>query len=174
MDDATGRPRRMGYSFETQCRAVAAILQEAVVQAVGTPSGGHLGGAAGVPVHPAATVPAPESGAEAEILAARRRSGAGPVTLGALLGRPAFDRGQRAAAVGPLAPHAGAAAARRALRARPARVSGCPWTPRSWAASGISASASTAMASSAAREPVGSTCTSPLTTIRGCPTPWPS
>ena len=46
------------------------------------------------PVHAQAPAPAPRRGAEAEILAARRRSGAGPVTLGALLGRPASTVGK--------------------------------------------------------------------------------
>ena len=39
MDDATGRPRRMRYSFETRCRAVTAMLAGmspgAAAQAVG-------------------------------------------------------------------------------------------------------------------------------------------
>ena len=53
----------------------------------------------------------------------------------------------------------------------PTRASCCTWTPRSWVASGTSASASVATASSAAHEPAGTTCMWPWTITRGWPTP---
>ena len=53
-----------------------------------------LGGAAGAPVHAQAPAPAPRRGRRGGDPGARRRSGAGPVTLGALLGRPASTVGK--------------------------------------------------------------------------------
>ena len=109
MADATGRPRRMRYSFETRCRAVTTMLAGAspgaAAQAVGAgratgyrwwrryTTGGWVGlqGRPSTPKHQPRRLGAD---AEAEILAARRRSGAGPVTLGALLGRPASTVGK--------------------------------------------------------------------------------
>ena len=116
MDDATPDPQRMRYSFESRCRAVAALLAGvspgAAAQAVG--AGRATGyrwwrryaaaGWAGLqerrftPKHqPRRLSPAAEAG----ILAARTRSGAGPVTLGALLGRPASTVGKVLQRLGP-------------------------------------------------------------------------
>ena len=109
MSDATGYPQRMRYSFETRCRAVAAMLAGvrpgAAAQAVGASRAtGYrwwrrylAEGWAGL--HERRSTPRRQPrrldpSAEAEILAARQRSGAGPVTLGALLGRPASTVGK--------------------------------------------------------------------------------
>ena len=109
MDDATGRPRRMRYSFETRCRAVTAMRAGmspgAAAQAVGAARAtGYRWWAryqaarwTGLQERPSIPQRQPRRlspHAEAEILAARTRSGAGPVTLGALLGRPASTVGK--------------------------------------------------------------------------------
>ena len=109
MDDATGRPRRMRYSFEMRCRAVAAMRAGmspgAAAQAVGAARAtGYRwwarfrdGGWRELRERPSIPQRQPRRlspDAEAEILAARQRSGAGPVTLGALLGRPASTVGK--------------------------------------------------------------------------------
>ncbi len=109
MDDATGRPQRMRYSFETRCRAVAAmaagVSPGAAAQAVGASRAtGYrwwqryaTESWAGLRERPSTPTRQPRRlspVAEAEIVAARRRSGAGPVTLGALLGRPASTVGK--------------------------------------------------------------------------------
>ena len=109
MDDATRCPQRMRYSFETRCRAVAAMVAgvrpAAAAQAVGASRAtGYRWWAryrtaswAGLRERPSTPTRQPRRlspGAEAEILAARQRSGAGPVTLGALLGRPASTVGK--------------------------------------------------------------------------------
>ena len=109
MDDATQGPQRMRYSFESRCRAVTAmragVSPGAAAQAVGagratgyrwwrrytTAGWAGLQERRSTPKHqPRRLSPA----AEAEILAARTRSGAGPVTLGAVLGRPASTVGK--------------------------------------------------------------------------------
>ena len=117
MDDATPGPQRMRYSFESRCRAVAAMVAGlspgAAAQAVGAPRDGlslvaALHGRAlqerpSTPQHqPRRLSPA----AEAEILAARhaQRRGAGHPRGAA--GASRLDRGQGAAAVGPLPPPA--------------------------------------------------------------------
>ena len=109
MADATGRPRRMRYSFETRCCAVAAMLTGmcpgAAAQAVGASRAtgyrwwARYQAASWVGLQERPSIPQRQprrlsADAEAEILAARRRSGAGPVTLGALLGRPASTVGK--------------------------------------------------------------------------------
>ena len=109
MADATGRPRRMRYSFEMRCRAVAAMLTGvgpgAAAQVVGASRAtGYRWWARyqaaswrGLQERPSTPHRQPRRlspAAEAEILAARQRSGAGPVTLGALLGRPASTVGK--------------------------------------------------------------------------------
>ena len=86
MDDATGRPQRMRYSFEMRCRAVAAMLTEvgpgAAAQAVGASRAtGYRSWAryqvdrwAGLRERPSTPHRKPRrlrSAAEAEILAAR-------------------------------------------------------------------------------------------------------
>ena len=120
MDDAMPGPQQMRYSFESRCRAVAAMVTgrspEAAAQAVGASRAtGYrwwqryvTAGWVGLQERPSTPQHQPRRlspAAEAEILAARRRSGAGPVTLGALLA-PRLDRGQGAAAARPLPPPA--------------------------------------------------------------------
>ena len=109
MDDATRRPRRMRYSFETRCRAVTAMLAGVSPGAAAQPVGAGRAtgyrwwerfateGWVGLRERPSTPKRQPRrlgAEAEAEILAARQRSGAGPVTLGALLGRPASTVGK--------------------------------------------------------------------------------
>ena len=132
MDDATGRPRRMRYSFETRCRAVTAMLAGvspgAAAQAIGAGRAtGYrwwrrytTGGWVGLRARPSTPQHQPRrlgADAEAEILAARRRSGAGPVTLGSLLGRPASTVGKVLRRRGHSAPPARPAGPGGALRA---------------------------------------------------------
>ena len=77
MDDAMPGPQRMRYSFESRCRAVAAMVAGlspgVAAQAVGRePRDGlslvaalwdrGLGGAAGAPVHAQAPAPTPRRG----------------------------------------------------------------------------------------------------------------
>ena len=109
MADATGRPRRMRYSFETRCRAVTAMLAGVSPGAAAVAGGAaratgyrwwaryQAEGWPGLRERPSTPKHQPRrlsADAEAEILAARQRSGAGPVTLGALLGRPASTVGK--------------------------------------------------------------------------------
>ena len=178
-------PQRMRYSFESRCRAVAAMVggmsPGAAAQAVGASRAtGYrwwrryvTAGWAGLQERPSTPKHQPrrlDAAAEGEILAARTRSGAGPVTLGAVLGRPASTVGKVLRRLGhsrrPRAPRPPVVRYERAQRG-----SCCTSTPRSWAASGTSASASPATAFGAARAPAGSTCTWPSTTTRGWPTP---
>ena len=126
----------MRYSFESRCRAVAAMVAGmspgAAAQAVGAgratgyrwwrryTTAGWVGlqERRSTPKHQPRRL---DAAAEAEILAARTRSGAGPVTLGALLGRPASTVWARCG--GGWGTHAARAAhgpPHRALRARPA------------------------------------------------------
>ena len=130
MDDATPGPQRMRYSFESRCRAVAAMVAGmspgAAAQAVGAgratgyrwwrryTTAGWVGlqERRSTPKHqPRRLSPA----AEAEILAARTRSGAGARHARSVVGAPRLDRGQGAAAVGALTPPAGPTAPGRAL-----------------------------------------------------------
>ncbi len=91
MDDAMGRPRRMRYSFETRCRAVTAMLAGmspgAAAQAVGAARATgyrwwaryRIGGWRELRERPSTPKHQPRRlspAAEAEILAARQRSGA--------------------------------------------------------------------------------------------------
>ena len=132
MHDATSRPKRMRYSYETRCRAVDAMLggmspAEAASSVGASRATGYrwlrryrTGGWAGLRERPSTPRHQPRRltpAEEAEIVAARERSGAGPLTLGALLGRPASDHREGAAAAGPLTAAARAQAARGALRA---------------------------------------------------------
>ena len=109
MDDAMPGPQRMRYSFESRCRAVAAMVAGlspgVAAQAVGASRAtGYrwwrrygTAGWVGLQERPSTPKHQPrrlDAAAEGEILAARRRSGAGPVTLGALLGRPASTVGK--------------------------------------------------------------------------------
>ena len=109
MDDAMPGPQRMRYSFESRCRAVAAMVAGlspgVAAQAVGASratgyrwwrryvTAGWVGlqERRSTPTHQPRRL---DAAAEGKILAARRRSGAGPVTLGALLGRPASTVGK--------------------------------------------------------------------------------
>ena len=99
----------MRYSFETRCRAVTAMLggvsPGAAARALGASRATgyrwwaryHALSWPGLQERPSTPKRQPRRlgpGAEAEILAARQRSGAGPVTLGALLGRPASTVGK--------------------------------------------------------------------------------
>ena len=160
MDDATPGPQRMRYSFESRCRAVAAMVAGlrpgVAAQAVGasratgyrwwrryvTAGWVELQERPSTPKHQPRRL---DAGAEAEIRAARRRSGAGPVTLGALLGRPASTVGKvlrrRRALTRDRGPHG----PRSCATSAPTPESCCTSTPRSWAVSGTSASASPAM-----------------------------
>ena len=160
MDDATPGPQRMRYSFESRCRAVAAMVAGlspgVAAQAVGASRAtGYrwwrrygTAGWVGLQERPSTPTHQPrrlDAAAEAEILAARRRSGAGPVTLGALLGRPASTVGKVLRRLGhsrrPRASHG----PRSCAMSAPTPGSCCTWTPRSWGAAGTSASASPAM-----------------------------
>ncbi len=109
MDDATQGPQRMRYSFESRCRALAAMVTGlspgAAAREVGASRAtGYRwwaryrgGGWRELRERPSTSKHQPRrlgAGAEAEILAARARSGAGPVTLGAMLGRPASTVGK--------------------------------------------------------------------------------
>ena len=109
MHDATSRPKRMRYSYETRCRAVDAMLggmspAEAASSVGASRATGYrwlrryrTGGWAGLRERPSTPRHQPRRltpAEEAEIVAARERSGAGPLTLGALLGRPASTIGK--------------------------------------------------------------------------------
>ena len=109
MFDATGAPRRMRYSFESRCRAVQAMGEGlspgAAARTVGASRAtGYrwwarflAGGWSGLEERPSTPKRQPRRlspAAEQEILAARERSGAGPLTLGALLGRPTSTVGK--------------------------------------------------------------------------------
>ena len=104
MHDATSRPKRMRYSYESRCRAVDAMLAgmspaEAARSVGASRAAGYrwrerylAEGWAGLRERPSTPKHQPRRltpAEEAEIVAARERSGAGPLTLGALLGRPA-------------------------------------------------------------------------------------
>ena len=109
MHDATSRPKRMRYSYETRCRAVDATLggmspAEAASSVGASRATGYrwlrryrTGGWAGLRERPSTPKRQPRRltpAEEAEIVVARERSGAGPLTLGALLGRPASTIGK--------------------------------------------------------------------------------
>ena len=104
MHDATSRPKRMRYSYESRCRAVGAMLDgkspSDAARSVGASRATayrwreryRAEGWAGLHERPSTPKHQPRRltpAEEAEILAARERSGAGPLTVGALLGRPA-------------------------------------------------------------------------------------
>ena len=175
----------MRYSFESRCRAVAAMVAGlrpgVAAQAVGASRAtGYrwrrryvTAGWVGLQERPSTPKHQPrrlDAAAEAEILAARTHSGAGPVTLGALLGRPASTVGKVLRRLGHSRRRASPDPPSCATSAPPPG-SCCTSIPSSWGAAGTSASASPATASSAARAPAGRTCTWPSTTTRGWPTP---
>ena len=186
MDDATPGPQRMRYSFESRCRAVAAMVggmsPGAAAQAVGASRAtGYrwwrryvTAGWAGLQERPSTPI-----GTSPGASTRPRRGRSWPRARAVARGRSPSGRCWGA----PPRPWArccggwGTPAARALPGPRscamsaPSRGSCCTSTPRSWAASGTSASASPATAFGAARAPAGSTCTWPSTTTRGWPTP---
>ncbi len=109
MSDASVPPRRMRYSFESRCRAVQTMREGlspgAAAQAVGASRaagyrwwrrfrGEGWGGLRERPPVPHRQPRRLSREAEAEILTARERTNAGPLTIGALLGRPASTVGK--------------------------------------------------------------------------------
>jgi len=109
MFDGTGAPRRMRYSYEARCRAVAAMREgmspEAAARTVGAGRASgyrwwarfQAGGWGGLRERRSTPKRQPRRlspAAEAEIVAARERSGGGPLTLGALLGYPTSTVGK--------------------------------------------------------------------------------
>ena len=109
MHDATSQPKRMLYSFEARCRAVDAMRSgmspaRAAASVGASRATGYrwwaryrAGGWAGLRARPSTPKHQPRrlsQAEEAEIVAARERSGAGPLTLGAMLGRPASTIGK--------------------------------------------------------------------------------
>ena len=109
MHDATSRPKRMLYSYEARCRAVGAMLDGVSPAAAACSVGAsratgyrwlsryHSAGWAGLRERPSTPRHQPRRLSpeeEAEIVAARERSGAGPLTLSAMLGRPASTIGK--------------------------------------------------------------------------------
>ena len=109
MADATGYPERMRYSFEARCRAVALMVAGARPGAAAHTVGASRAsgyrwwarfqaeGWVGLQERRSTPKRQPRrlsAAAEATILAARARSGAGPLMLGALLGRPASTVGK--------------------------------------------------------------------------------
>ena len=109
MHDATTQPKRMLYSFEARCRAVSA-MRSGISPARAAASVGasratgyrwwaryRAGGWADLRERPSTPRHQPRRlspAEEAEIVAARERSGAGPLTLAAMLGRPASTIGK--------------------------------------------------------------------------------
>jgi transposase InsO family protein len=109
MSDATRAPLRMRYSFEARCRAVGEMVAGASVHAAAASVGasratgyrwwrrfrdggwGSLQERRPIPRWQPRRLSAD---AEAEIVAARERSGAGPLTIGALIDRPASTVGK--------------------------------------------------------------------------------
>ncbi len=130
----------------------------------------RLGGTARAPLHPEAPAAPPLPVRGGRDRAARERSGAGPLTLGALLGRPAST-------VGKVLRRLGGSRLRREPRPpvvryerdRPGELLHIETDRNS--VSGTSASASSATGSRAVRARAGSTSMSPSTTTRVWPTP---
>ena len=109
MSDGTRAPLRMRYSFEARCRAVGEMVAGASVHTAAASVGasratgyrwwrrfrdggwGDLQERRPIPRRQPRRLSA---AAEAEIVAARERSGAGPLTIGALLDRPASTVGK--------------------------------------------------------------------------------
>jgi transposase InsO family protein len=102
-------PRRMRFSFESRCRAVGLIAAGTPIPAAAAAAGASRAtgyrwwgryvrdGWAGLEDRRSTPRRQPRrlsAAAEREILAAREHSGAGPLTLGALLGRPASTVGK--------------------------------------------------------------------------------
>ena len=113
MHDATSQPKRMLYSYEARCRAVSAMRSgmspARAAASVGASratgyrwwvryrAGGWAAAGRRLGERPSTPKRQPRrlsTAEEAEIVAARERSGAGPLTLGAMLGRPASTVGK--------------------------------------------------------------------------------
>ena len=109
MHDATSQPKRMLYSYEARCRAVGEMRSgmspaRAAASVGASRASGYrwwaryrVGGWAALRERPSTPKRQPRRVSpteEAEIVAARERSGAGPLTLGAMLGRPASTVGK--------------------------------------------------------------------------------
>lgn len=109
MSDRMSPPRRMRFSFESRCRAVQLMAAGTPIATAGAAAGASRAtayrwwrryrshGWAGRQDRPSTPRRQPRRlspAAEAEILAARERSQAGPLLLGALLGRPASTIGK--------------------------------------------------------------------------------
>ena len=109
MHDATSQPKRMLYSYEARCRAVDEMRSgmspaRAAASVGASRASGYrwwvryrAGGWAALRERPSTPKRQPRrlsTAEEAEIVAARERSGAGPLTLGAMLGRPASTVGK--------------------------------------------------------------------------------
>jgi transposase InsO family protein len=109
VNDANGAPRRMRYSYEARCRAVETMLKGRSPGAAAADCGAsratgyrwwarfQAGGWSGLGERKSTPVRQPRrlsATAEAEILAARTHTGAGPMMLSALLGRPASTIGK--------------------------------------------------------------------------------
>lgn len=141
MADATGRSRRMRYSFETRCRAGTAMLTG--LRPGGRGPGGRCrprdelslvgryqaDGAPGAPVHTEATAAAPEPGRRGGDTGGAPAQWGGAGHPRGAAGPPRLDGGQGAAAVGALAPPlppAPPAPPGRALWAGPARGAASP------------------------------------------------
>jgi transposase InsO family protein len=185
MPNATQPPRRMRFSFESRCRIVQLVLAgespEAAAVACGASraTGYRLwrryrqGGWPALVDRPSRPKRQPRrlpAKVEQEILAWREHLRAGPLVLAAVLERPPSTIGRCCAGS---AAHGcrGRSATRPSAMNAPVPASSCTWTRRSWAASGRSASACTAIARSAAVGPAGSTSTSRSMTAPGSPTP---
>ena len=109
MPDATCPPLRMRYSFEARCRAVGEMVAGASVHTAAASVGAsratgyrwwrRFRDGGWVSLQERRPIPRRQprrlsAAAEAEIVAARERSGAGPLTIGALLDRPASTVGK--------------------------------------------------------------------------------
>ena len=109
MSDASVPPRRMRYSFESRCGAVQAMREglnpgQAALAVGASRASGYrwwsrfrAAGWVGLRERPPVPQRQPRrlsAEAEAEILATRERTNAGPLTIGALLGRPASTVGK--------------------------------------------------------------------------------
>jgi transposase InsO family protein len=109
MSDGMSPPRRMRFSFESRCRAIQLMLAGESIAVAAARAGasratgyrwwrrfscegwGGLRERRSTPHHQPRRLSAE---AEAEIVAVRERTGAGPLTVGALLGRPASTVGK--------------------------------------------------------------------------------
>ena len=146
MSDATCPPLRMRYSFEARCRAVGrwwparACTRPRRRSARSRATGyrwwwrfrdGGWGGLQERRPIPRRQPRRLSADSEAEIVAARERSGAGPLTIGALIDRPASTVEQGAAPTRALAATARATPAGGARTSASVPENSCTSTPRS-------------------------------------------